>query len=129
MGDAGKIMDRCRTDLFRRVHRGHHDASSSPLPHGSTIGTTNLSQSLTLDRDTSAVIAALKVGVDKDFGMFKAGIFARGEVLRALDAVQRRGSVRRRRRWRQQQWHKHRSGRCLDSLCWRTRDGPIELTT
>ena len=38
-----------------------------------------LDQSLKLDRDTSAVIASLKVGLDKDFGAFRAGLFGRGE--------------------------------------------------
>ena len=61
------------------IYWAHTDYDAQYISSGSTIGTTNLSQSLTLDRDTSAVIAALKVGVDKDFGMFKAGIFARGE--------------------------------------------------
>ena len=55
-------------------YKGRYSQSDEPF-----LTSVDLAQTLTLGRDTAAVIAALKVGVDKDFGAFKAGVFARGE--------------------------------------------------
>jgi len=60
------------------VYWGHTDYQGQYASSGG--GTTNVSQSLSLDRDAAAVIAGLKLSLDKDFGGIKAGIFARGEV-------------------------------------------------
>ena len=61
------------------VYWAHTDYDGRYISSGAAIATTNLDQSLTLDRDTSAIIASLKVGLDKDFGAFRAGLFGRGE--------------------------------------------------
>jgi hypothetical protein len=53
----------------------------APLLRGSAT------QSLTTARNQLAVIAALKVGADKDFGPFKLGVFARGEYYSYAPAI------------------------------------------
>ena len=61
------------------VYWAHTDYDGRYISSGSSIVSTDLDQSLKLDRDTSAIIASLKVGVDKDFGAFRVGLFGRGE--------------------------------------------------
>lgn len=43
------------------------------------LPTANITQRLSPDDDEAAIIAALKVALDQDFGGFKVGIFGRGE--------------------------------------------------
>lgn len=62
------------------LYWAHTDFDGLYTSSGSTlIPTSNITESLTLDHDKTTVIASLKVGIEKDFGMFKASVFGRGE--------------------------------------------------
>lgn len=61
------------------LYWAHTDYSGRYIQTGNAPFPGDDDQSLSLTRDTTTVIAALKVGLDKNFGAFKMGIFARGE--------------------------------------------------
>ena len=73
-GDAGLYWGQTE-------YQGQYSQSRAPA------ASSNLSQSLSLRQEAPAGIAGLKIGIDRDFGAFSAGIFARGEFISYVPEV------------------------------------------